>query len=124
VSDNLLAPSVHNAPDIRARALALGKVINAQGVIFGTVSRFRERVGTGLGVTRPASVAFDLNLLEVATGKVVWHGQFDETQQPLSSNLFTFWMFWEEGPHWFTARELAGLGVKRLMAQMQSDVLS
>jgi len=122
VSDALLAPSVRDAPNLQARATALGKVVNAQGVIFGTVTRFRERVGTGLGVTRAASVAFDLNLVEVVTGKVVWRGQFNETQQPLSSNLFNFWMFWEAGPQWFTARELAGLGVRRLMEQMERTI--
>ncbi len=112
-------PSAHSAgDDLVSRAVALGKAVEADGVIVGHVSRFRERVGTEMGAKRPASVAFDLALVDVGSGKVVWHGQFNRTQEALSSNLFDFWMFWRAGPHWFSARELAGLGVEKLFADM------
>jgi hypothetical protein len=104
--------------DLVSRAVALGHAVEADGVIIGRVSRFRERVGTEMGAKRPASVAFELALVDVGSGKVVWHGQFNRTQKALSSNLFDFWMFWRAGPHWFSARELAGLGVEKLFADM------
>ena len=117
--DALENPEVERAPNPVERARALGKLVEAEGVIFGTVSRFEERVGTQYGATQPASVSFELGLLEVANGEVRWRGSFDQTQQPLSSNLLNFWMFWRGGPRWFTARELAGLGVERLVEDMR-----
>jgi Peptidoglycan-synthase activator LpoB len=122
VQDYSERSSVRDAPDLTARAVALGKEVSSDAVIFGTVSRFRERVGTELGATSPAAVSFDLGLVDVASGEVLWQGSFDKTQEPLSSNLFNFWMFWSAGPHWFSARELAGLGVDKLLKEMTKSV--
>jgi hypothetical protein len=101
------------------RARELGKSVAADGVIFGTVSRFDERVGTDLGATEPASVSFDLNLLETATDHIVWHGEYAKTQEPLTSNLLQFWMFWEEGPRWLSARERARRGAAQLLDDLR-----
>jgi hypothetical protein len=116
--------SVRNEPDLRSRAVALGKAVSADAVFFGTVSRFRERIGTEWGATSPAAVSFDLGLVQVASGEVLWEGRFDQTQAPLSSNIFDFWMFWRAGPHWFSARELTALGVDELLEEMSKDVRS
>ena len=123
VADALRREAVRQVPDRVARAVALGKAVGAEGVIFGRVSRFRERVGTEFGATQPAAVSFDLGLVVVSTGDVIWEGRFDQTQEPLSANLLNWWMFWRGGPRWFTARELAGLGVERLFEEMKSKVL-
>ena len=122
LQDVVQGPSVRGAADLESRAVALGKEVSADAVIFGTVSRFRERVGTEFGVTSPAAVSFDLGVVDVASGEVLWQGRFDKTQEPLSSNLFNFWMFWRAGPHWFSARELAGLGVDKLLREMTDRV--
>jgi len=109
------------APDtsLTQRALLLGKAVGADGVIYGTVSRYRERRGTELGARHPASVSFRLALLSVATEKTVWQESFDQTQQALSSNLFDWWMFWRAGPHWFSAEELTHLGVEKLLDNLR-----
>ena len=65
---------------------------------------------------------FRSRLVETATGQVLWAGAFDQTQQDLSSNLFDFWMFWSEGPRWFTAAELAHLGVEKLIGEMDGEM--
>jgi len=122
IQDVVLRSSVRDATALIARAVALGKETSADAVIFGTVSRFRERIGTEWGATSPAAVSFDLGLVVVSSGEVVWEGRFDRTQQPLSSNFFDFWMFWRAGPHWFSARELAGLGVDKLLKEMTKTV--
>jgi hypothetical protein len=100
---------------LQARAQALGKAVGADGVLYGTVSRYRERVGTEFGAREPASVAFTLSLVSVSTGKVLWTRTFDETQQSLSSNLFNWWQFWRGGPRWFSAEQFTHLGVERLL---------
>jgi len=96
-------------------AKALAAETGADSVLFGTVYRFQERVGTRFAATQPASVSFDLALYSVPAGEVIWKGQFDETQEALSSNLLNAWMFWRAGPQWFSVRDLAGLGVERLL---------
>jgi len=98
-----------------AQAQALGKAVGATAVLCGTVTRYRQRQGSAYGVTRAASVAFDIQLVSVDSGKVLWTGSFDETQEPLTSNLLNWWQFWEAGPRWLTVEELAHLGVERLL---------
>lgn len=95
-------------------ARELARETGADAVLFGTVYRFQERIGPRYAAAQPASVSFDLALYSVAADEVVWKGQFDETQQPLSSNIFNAWMFWRAGPYWFSVRELSGLGVEKL----------
>lgn len=107
---------------LQARAQALGKAVGADGVLYGTVSRYRERVGTEFGAREPASVAFTLSLLSVSTGKVLWTRTFDETQQSLSSNLFNWWQFWRGGPRWFTAEQFTRLGVERLLENLAGQL--
>lgn len=104
------------------RASALGKAVNADGVLYGEVWRFRDRLGSEYGARFPASVAFRLALLEVASGKTVWQGEFDQTQQPLSENLLDWWMFWRVGPRWFTGAELSQLGVEQLLEDLQKHL--
>jgi hypothetical protein len=122
VSDLANSPALRHAPGLVPRAVALGKEVRADAVIYGQVHRFRERVGTEYGATEPASVSFDLGLVDIESGKVLWEGSFNETQEPLSSNLLNWWMFWRAGPHWFTARELAGLGVEKLVDDMKDAI--
>ncbi|HVO24492.1 MAG TPA: hypothetical protein VMW56_12790 [Candidatus Margulisiibacteriota bacterium] len=107
---------------LQVRAQALGKAVSADGVLYGTVSRYRERVGTEFGATEPASVAFTLSLLSVSNGKVLWTRTFDETQQSLSSNLLNWWQFWEGGPRWFTAEQFTHLGVERLLNNLAGQL--
>ena len=122
VADVLETPDLRHAASLQARAAALGKEVGADGVIFGRVLRFHKRVGTDFGASEPASVWFELGLVSVASGEVVWTGHFDQTQEPLSFNLFKWWMFWEAGPRWMSAAELTGLGVDRLFADMAASI--
>jgi hypothetical protein len=124
VADTVIKPEVRNAGGLRERAIALGKKTEADAVIFGRVFRYQNRVGTQFGASEPASVVFELGLVVVSTGEVVWSGTFDETQQPLTSNLLNWWMFWSAGPRWMSAGELAGLGVERLFEAMGGAVVT
>jgi hypothetical protein len=122
VSDVAHRPALVHAPGLVPRAVALGKEVKADAVIYGEVHRFRERIGTEYGASEPASVSFDLGIVDANNGEVMWKGSFSETQQSLSSNLLNWWMFWRAGPHWFTARELAGLGVEKLIDDMKDEI--
>ena len=104
------------------QARALGKAVGATAVLCGTVTRYHQREGSAYGVTRPASVAFDLQLVSAESGAVLWTGRFDETQQPLASNLLNWWQFWEAGPRWMTIEELAHLGVEQLLDELADNI--
>ena len=74
-------------------SLQAGKKLNADFVCIGYLFRFEERIGSSLGVTRPASVSFDLHLFRLRDEKMVWIGKFDETQRPLSENVLKIGSF-------------------------------
>ncbi len=105
--------------DLATRARALGKEVGADAVIIGTVSRYVERVGREYGARQPAAVAFTLQLVSVASGNILWTGSFDQTQKPLSSNLFNWWQFWRGGPRWFTVQEFTRLGAEHLLEDLE-----
>ena len=113
---------VSKTAPLKERAVELGKLVNVDAVLCGTVSRFVERVGTQYGARQPAAVSFELFLVSTATGTVLWRGTFDQQQEALSTNLFNWWQFWEGGPRWFTAAEFTHLGVERLLNQLAKQI--
>ena len=92
-------------------AVRLGKELNADFVFLGYLFRFEQRIGSAMGVEKPASVGFDLHLVRVKDGNVAWTGKFDETQRPLSDNLLKIGSFFRRGAKWLTAEELASAGL-------------
>lgn len=89
----------------------IGKALSAEGVLGGYVYRWREREGTDYAVNRPASVAFDLCLMSVGDGMILWKARFDKTQISLSENLFDLQTFLKAKGRWMTAGELADIGL-------------
>jgi hypothetical protein len=86
----------------------------------GTVRRYRERKGTAYGADLPASVAFSLYLLDVASGETVWSASFDKTQQSLSENLLDAAGFFKHGAKWLTAEELTRWGAEDTAVKLQN----
>ena len=122
VVDTLQTPELRRAIGLQERAVALGKATGADGVLFGRVERFDQRVGTAYGASQGASVRLTISLLSPTTGEVVWEGEFEETQEALAANFFDWWIFWDAGPHWLSASELAGLGVDQLLKECQASL--
>jgi hypothetical protein len=89
----------------------VGAALGAEAVLGGVVYRWRERVGTAYSVSRAASVGFDLHLVRVSDGKVIWSGHFDETQKNLTQNIFNIFKFFKRGVRWLTADEFAAQAV-------------
>ncbi len=99
-------------------SIQLGKELNADFVMVGILFRFEERIGSSLGVEKPASVAFDLHLFRLRDGARVWDATFDETQKPLSDNLFQIGSFFRSGAKWLTAEELAAVGINEVLKKL------
>jgi len=92
----------------------VGFSLDADAVLAGKVYRFSERDGTGFSAKSPASVAFELDLIRVSDGRVIWNGHFDETQKSLFENLFQWNTFWQRKGMWITAEQLATEGLNRI----------
>jgi hypothetical protein len=114
VRSKMLAEDVRMSQ--RSLLVGMGKRLQADAVISGTIYRFRQRMGTTLSVDTPASVAFCIHLTRVADGHLIWVRHFDETQRSLSEDLFKLRTFVKRGGGWLTAEELAVFGLHKAMA--------
>ncbi|MCD6224229.1 MAG: hypothetical protein J7K32_01675 [Deltaproteobacteria bacterium] len=98
----------------RMLLMEAGRIADADAVIAGYVYRFKQRVGTGYAAESPASVAFGVHMLNVSDGKMLWSGKIDETQRPLSNNLFEIGSFFKRGARWVTSEDMAVLGLEKI----------
>lgn len=92
----------------------VGRSLEVDGVLVGHVYRWRERQGTDFAVDRPASAAFDLNLIRSSDGTLVWRGKFDKTQRSLSENMLDFFGFFRRGARWQKVEDFAASGLDDL----------
>lgn len=103
------------------QAREIGRQVQADGVLFGRVLRYRDRQGRGWGSEYPASVAFSLFLLDVKTGQVAWSARFDETEKPLSENILNAYQFFaERKTRWRRADEILREGVTRAVRDLHN----
>ncbi len=102
----------------RRALMEAGRQHGADAILTGHLYRLRERVGAAYGVSQPASVAFDLHLISVQDGRLIWAGQFDETQRSLSEDLWRVDAFLRRGASWLTAEALALDGLTHIIAKM------
>jgi hypothetical protein len=98
-------------------SIQLGKELGMDFILVGFLFRFEERVGSSLGVEKPASVGFDFHLFRLRDGIEVWKGKLNETQRPLSENLFKIGSFIRRKASWLTAEELASVGIDETLKQ-------
>ena len=94
----------------------IGQATGCGGVLETTISRYRQRVGSSMSADVPASAAFSMELVAVANGIVAWSTSFDETQQSLSTNIFSFGKAKNRGFKWLTVEELIQDGLKERLA--------
>ena len=98
----------------RSLAQKAGEALGGDLMIVGAVWRYRDRVQEPIGPGRGASVAFDMYLIEVFTGKTVWKTKFDETQRPLTEDIRGVKVLIKKGAKWLSADELARYGIEEV----------
>ncbi|HUO04673.1 MAG TPA: hypothetical protein VMU16_05695 [Candidatus Binataceae bacterium] len=103
-------------------AISLGHDISADGVLYGSVLRYKERVGMDYSASSPASVAFQLKFVDIASRQVVWTAQFSKSQTALTQNLFDFANFVQRSGRWVRAHEIAMEGVKDAVADLHDSL--
>jgi hypothetical protein len=96
----------------------LGRRFRAEGVFVGYLYRYEDRVGGALGVDKPAAVAFELYLVGVQEGRVLWAGSYDERQKPLTEDLGRMGLFVKRGGQWITAEEMARTALDTLFDRL------
>ncbi len=96
-------------------SIQLGKTLNMDFIFIGVLFRFEERIGSSIGAEKSASVGFDVHLIRLKDEKMVWTGKFDETQRPLSENLFKIGSFVRRKASWLTAEELSSVGMDEML---------
>ena len=97
---------------LRRLVARTGQRLGADAVIVGHVYRFRERTGGGAASETPASVAFDIYLIDCQQEQVRWSAFYDYTQQALSDNLGGIGNFFRRGGRWVRAEELATIAME------------
>ncbi len=92
----------------------VGVELQADIVVVGYVYRYTERVGYDLSVEHPASVAFEIRMLNVKDGSTIWRGVFDKTQKSLMEDVFQASSFFKGGGKWLTASQLSRQGIDEI----------
>jgi len=122
VADAMQKMPPTTAANLDQNALQLGHDVSADGVIYGTVERYKERVGMDYSAASPASVAFSLKFVDMKSRQVVWTAKFAKSQAALSQNLFDLANFVQRSGRWVRAHEIAQEGVKEAVADLHGDL--
>ena len=105
-----------NAPE--AAALLVAAEFGADALLLGEVRRYRERLGSAVGSTKPASVEFEVTLYEAPSGTKLWVARFNQAQAPLTSDLFGTARLPGRGSRFLTVAELAQCGAERIADEL------
>lgn len=106
----------------RELLIKTGQTLGVDAVMVGYLYRFRDRIGNQYSVDSPASVAFDVHLIRVPDGRVLWSGHFDETQRSLSEDLFQIGTFLQRKARWITAQEMAVSGLENIIRTLKPKI--
>jgi hypothetical protein len=104
--------------DLETNAFALGRLVAADGVLFGTVERYEERVGIDDSDAKPAAVTFSLKFMDMSTKQVVWTSKFSKTQKGFAQSLKNLVNFVQKEGRWIHAQEIAEVGVEQSVADL------
>jgi hypothetical protein len=108
--------------DMDQNALALGRKLAADGVLYGTVNRYRERVGFEYAAQTPAAVAFTLQFVDEKSKQVVWTAKFAKEQRALTENVLDLPNFLANKGRWVRAHDIAAQGVQEALEDLQDKL--
>lgn len=95
--------------------LAAGQCVPADYLLVPQLQVYRER---DMADEKPASVTMDFFLLDVKNQRILRRFRFEETQQPLMSNILEMDKFVSRGGRWITAEELANEGIVKAVKEL------
>jgi TolB-like protein len=115
-----LPPTTLN--NMQANAMKLGRQLSADAVMYGTVTRFKERVGSDYAAKSPAAVTFALHLVDVHNGVVLWTARYAREQEALTQNIFNVGSFLANRGRWVRAHDLAARGVEEALDNLKDKL--
>lgn len=95
----------------------------SHAVLTGIVTRFENREGGPVGVRKPASVGFEVNLISTEDGTILWKGVYAETQKSLLEDVSLMPDFIKRSGKWLTAEELTRSGAEKVLQTIQRALL-
>jgi hypothetical protein len=104
-------------------AIDVGRILDADSVMIGTISEYTERSGSEWAIEAPTTISFSVELLSTKDGQRIWETTFTETQQPLFDNLFEIKKFVKRKGKWITADEMAKEGARKIAQRFSRFVL-
>jgi hypothetical protein len=117
----LVSARVADAIQSETNFRVVDSATQADAILTGVVRRYSERQGSSTGVKHPASVWIVLQLRD-SDGRELWNGTYEETQAPLSEDMFSLKRAWDRGFRWVTAEELATYGARELVRELAREV--
>lgn len=103
-------------------AARVGRALEADTAVYGAVRRYVERVGSALSVESPASVEYQVMVVDVASGTVIGSYVFDFTQQPLAADITTLPDFLQGGGKWRTRKEILDRSLQKTATKVNGTV--
>jgi len=104
-------------------AIDVGRVLGADTVMVGVISRYSDRGGSQWATESPSTVSFSVELLSTKDGSVLWETYFTETQKPLFDNLYEIKKFVKRKGKWITADEMAKEGARKIAHRFSTFLL-
>lgn len=108
--------------NLAQNALELGRKLGVDGVLYGDVHRYRERVGYDYAAQTPAAVSFTLDFVDEKSKQVIWTAAFSREQKALSQNVLDLPNFIANTGRWVRAEDLAAQGAQDSLANLQKKV--
>jgi hypothetical protein len=122
VADQLQQMPPTTLANLDQNALDLGRKLSVDGILYGSVHRYRERVGYDYAAQTPAAIAFSLNFVDEKSKQIVWTGNFAKEQKALSENVLDLPTFISNSGRWVRAHDLAAQGSEACVDNLQSKI--
>ncbi len=104
-------PQISHLDQLRS----IGRREKADTVLSSYLYAFRDKAGGAYGVDRPAQVAFEMVLIHVDSGRIVWQRSFKETQKSLSEDLTKLKTFFKRKGRWISALEMGSTALEEMV---------
>jgi hypothetical protein len=98
--------------------LKVGACLKADFLLLPQILYFEERQGGKWASRSPASVVFDLFLINVKDKTIAGRYHFEETQQALTENMLEAGKFFKRGGKWINGLELAEEGLNEGLREL------
>jgi hypothetical protein len=103
-------------PGERPLIMAVARQVEVKAILVGYLYRVHGREGGRFAVRQPASLAYGFYLLDAGNGRILWSGEFDETQRSLAENLFAMGDFIRRRGEWVSADRMAADSLPEILA--------